>query len=291
MSIRQLVPLAAMATPLLAAAAFGATFTSTQMYSNLGGGGWTVQTQFRAAHNNILLDQVPTTNPVSVGATQTVLTVDTTTDTGHYDDIDFSTPSASNAPRTVSTFINYTLPVSPPNFPDPPTIITVSGQYSARITITSLVQTTPQYVSAPNAPITWNPDLLAYEHNPFVTYTMPDITLNGTYEAIGPTTTVTLPFSIVLRTSPSGNPVGRGTITRIPGASPFNNGFAYFPVDLTSLYSPTPGGVLFDQVVDNVRFVAEKPVLRVNYFAIPEPNSFALAVFAAGLGLVRLRRR
>lgn len=257
----------------------GALFTST-LNRNPVGAFYSINTQLQATHNNAFLGSTNTSNKVNTGATQTKLTVDTTNDTAHYDDIDFLTPSIETSPVTSNAVnVNYTLPVSPPNFPDPPVIITVMGNYMTRVTLTSIVTSTPQYVSSPTTPIVWNPNTLLYGNNQTATFTMPDITLNGTYEAIGPITTVSVPFSITLHTS--GTPVQRTAQTQIPGASPFGDGFLYFPNLLSTGYNPTPSGVLFNQVVDNVRFVANKPSLQVNFFEIPEPSTLILASLAA----------
>jgi uncharacterized protein (TIGR03382 family) len=154
------------------------------------------------------------------------------------------------------------------------------------MTVTSLVTNLPQFVSSITAAIQWDPVALIFKTDPRANFMMPSITINGTYEAIGPVHTVSQPFSFVY--TPNQQGVQMFARASIPAANPFGDGFNFRLTELALAYSFS-ASKFFDQEVDGVRFVATRQPLTIFYNAVPEPGSAALAAMA--LGWVARRRR
>jgi hypothetical protein len=235
--------------------------------------------------STILAVNIVSSNAVAAGSNLISLTVDTVADTVRYDDIDFIAASMSPWSGMASTPLDFTYEVTPANFPDPPVFKNVAGTYGSRVTFDSLATSTPGFVSSSTAPIFWTGSAFALSAE--VALSLPDITLDGVYEAIGPSTIVSQPFSIVLK--PQVGPTQAASMT--PGGPDIDHGFPFLPTRLLVTYFPTRP-TLFDQVVDDVRFQAISPILTLNYlFNIPEPGCLSLGWLAFGVPAVRGRRR
>jgi hypothetical protein len=257
----------------------GAVFSSTQLNSSTSNrNAFRVQTSIRRADTNEILNFVNLEVRINAGVSLVKLTTDTTADTAHVDDIDFQATTANSTPASGSVNVNFTAPVSPPNFPDPPTFQTVSGTYTARMTVTSLVTDVVQFASSQTAAIVWDPVALVFRTNPNGMFTMSNITINGVFEAIGPTHTESQPFSAVYRTIPQ--TIQMIPRISIPSANPFGDGFGFTLTELAVTYLTSGSTTLFDQTVDGVRFVATRQSLPIFYNSVPEPSGVALALTA-----------
>jgi hypothetical protein len=103
------------------------------------------------------------------------------------------------------------------------------------------------------------------------------------YEALGPTTTATAPFSLVYAWD--GNSPAFASIPS--GAT--SPDFSFRPYLMEIRYRSTPGQAFFNQVVDDVRWDAVPVDFTINYF-LPEPGGISLAALALGAGMA-IRRR
>jgi hypothetical protein len=112
-----------------------------------------------------------------------------------------------------------------------------------------------------------------------VTLNVPDITVTGVYEAIGPTSTVAQPFTVLFRATST----GLGPMSLIPGGPGFGNGFSFQPLECVVMYSPVNSAPIFNQVVDHVRFSVQPLPILMNFF-VPEPGG--VGIFATGIAVI-----
>jgi hypothetical protein len=188
-------------------------------------------------------------------------------------------PSVMSHTSTGNTVpINYQFVVVPANFPNPPVIQQVAGDYFTKIVLNSITSSTaPTLVSSSTTPLVFAGSEFFADVN--ITLGASSFTLNGVFEAHGPTTTETQPFSIVYNI----NPGVKQARSAIPGGPGFGDGFTFTPRHLNVFYDPTTS-TIFDEVVDNVRFIGLAGAVFVNYFStarVPEPSSLILAGLAA----------
>lgn len=228
-------------------------------------------------------------HPVVAGADRFSLTVDTTADRATVGDLHLITPTTQPGVHVDDFSVNFDVVDVPANFPNLPVIRHVMGQYSERLTVTGLTMSAPAFVSSSSAPITLsNVGGPHFNADVPVTLTLPELTVTGTYEAIGPQTSKSKPFSLTYHPSVGTN-FARFAIPGVPAGQSLSNGFPFEPYELTVLYYPN-NSKIFDDAVDDVRYIAEvaEPI-ALNFF-VPEPCGVSLAALAVG-GLVAMRRR
>ena len=280
-----------MTATLTAGMAEAATFTSTAMLSMLGSNGLPINSLFRRADNNGQLASASQNVAVTAGSTSVTLTADTTTDRVHFDAISFVAASMSPQSKQTPTFaINYDLLVAPANFPLPPVFQNIAGDYYAVATYTSLTTSAaPTLLTSANNVVGFNGTVFTI--NDGVTLTLPNLTVAGTYQAFGPSSsTAAVPFSYTLAPQAVSSWPAQA---EIPGGPGFGNGFPFTPTHLNVTYAVQGSVVIFDQVVDNVRVQAQANSITIDYFSqaafVPEPSSAALA--GAGPALLGFLRR
>jgi hypothetical protein len=233
-------------------------------------------------------------NPVTAGVDELSLSVDTVTDWATITNLVFHGPSMQ--PKTLTTVYNVDFLLTiPGNFPDPPTARRVQGRYEERITFESLITTTPTHPGPSLPGVIYN--AYPYDGSKYETaealpnLTLPNLTFTGTYQVVGPKTTVTTPFSIEsARTFPS---LTRAGASYIYGSPNFGNGFAFTPNSLRVTYQPVGSSTIFRGVVDDVQFELTGGGIDINYFAgpVPEPSGLISAAIAAAFVGLRARRR
>jgi hypothetical protein len=277
------------AAALTGEAASAALFSSSTSPVGLSSNVFHVNTFLRRPDNGGNLSIKNTHGVVKAGSTNVAMTVDTVADTVHYDDVDFIAATLTPQMReSEAAFIDETIVVTPANFPLPAVTEQVTGNYFARLTINSLTTSAaPTFVSSQTRPITANPTDFSADAS--LTLTLPSITIAGVYEAVGPSTTVSQAFTIVYN-STSVQKVAQSTI---PGGPGFGNGFPFnLETLLVDYHAASP--IIFNQIVDDIRFTAFADSLVIDYFGtqnIPEPSSLGLAIAAAISGAVTLRKR
>jgi hypothetical protein len=268
-----------LASALIAGESHAAVFTSTINQTIAGGGQVNFHTLYRRADDNNILTGVSQVGDVAAGTSAVTIAADTTADTARYNSMSLIAPSVISHTSTGNTVpINYPLVVVPANFPNPPVIQQVTGDYFTKVVLNSITSSTaPTLVSSSATPLVFAGSEFFADVN--ITLGASSFTLNGVFEAHGPTTTETQSFSIVYNI----NSRFKQARSAIPGGPGFGDGFPFSPRHLNVVYETTTS-TIFDKVVDNVRFVGLPGAVFVNYFSaarVPEPSSLILAVLAA----------
>jgi hypothetical protein len=278
----------AIAAALPADEGAAALFSSTQLFNSSQNSFVRAQTRIHNSTQNPALDSV------QAGINDVTLTVDTDADTGTVADVDFKSITGMSRTATQSVNVNTTVIVTPANFPLPAVTRQVQGNYRSILTITSVTDgTTPQFASSNTAPIvaTSTPPIFQMRNN--IALTLGGFTVNGTYQAIGPTQNTTVPFSVAyLPVSPT---QPRQFLSRITGGANFGDGFG-FNAGMNSIAFVPTTTLIFDGVLDDITFHAELDDMTVTFLptgTIPEPTSLSLgaAGWLAVLAASRRRRR
>jgi hypothetical protein len=171
------------------------------------------------------------------------------------------------------------------NFPDPPVLITISGPWEEKLTITSLTGGTPSFASSTEEPLfPASPDF--YQMYNRVHYSGLPFTLNGVYEVKGPLSMVSAPFSLMFEPVPDSG----YAITSVQASSNFGDGFP-FRFEVAGVAYQTTNTRVFNGAVDGLQISVD--VFDTNggaliFAQIPEPATFGM--FAMALAACRALR-
>jgi hypothetical protein len=203
-------------------------------------------------------------------------------------DLDFTPVTAPQQTFGNTYDIDFEVILVPANFPDPAVTRHVVGDYEERITISSITSQDPQLLASSTSGISAVGTTDFFSMNNSLQLSPASFTVQGTYEVIGPTQNVSVPFSVEYRTS--GTPAFGFMQTFIRGGPGFGAGFEFDPRELRINFHPV-NPVIFDGMVEDVPFHAAFQSTALRYF-VPEPSTagLALVLSSSALGLRRARR-
>jgi hypothetical protein len=186
-------------------------------------------------------------------------------------------PYALTGASATSSF-NTTTQIWDPaiTFPDPPRRITAGGTWTETLTLTSITGGTPTFPSSTVdelRPLTTS----LYQMINNLQYEGLEFTVHGTYQMVGPLTTVTAPFS--LEYVPRGQQ-SAFAVPNIPASATFGDQFPYFFQSAAASYDPSTGTRIFSGNVDGVNISVDLELNSVSYAQIPEPSTGCLALGA-----------
>jgi hypothetical protein len=231
---------------------------------------------------------------ISSGVNSASFSTDTVADHGQVTGIQFK-PIGLPGPATFSRNVSVQRLVVdvPADFPLPPVTHFETDVYRERIQFDTPTNVTPALANS-----TVNPLFPIQFVSPWFQMTneltLAPITfaLQGTYEAIGPTSTKTIPFSVTYEAFDGLNSEQR---TGVEGGANFGNGFrAELSRDM-SLNFRTQSPLVINEEVDGMQFRMRFPetvfVRLVRGEPIPEPSSAMLLGMASFALVARSRRR
>lgn len=227
---------------------------------------------------------------LNAGVSSASVTVDVDGDTGTLTAMEFAPFSVP--PTSVGESIATEVKVVVADFPNPPTIQTVSGAWQESITINGVSGAVPTFTPAAT-PAAMNPVPLFLPWYEFfqegILAANGSIFLTGTYQVVGPLSTVSVPINVEVRPSPNLSSAN----TFVQGSNSFGDGFNFLPNQVAINYRII-NPVIFDGDVDQLHFnVQINSGIEIIYFAqnaLPEPNCCLLLGIGGG-ALTGLRRR
>ena len=165
--------------------------------------------------------------PFDSGFDAISLTADTDADTGQFTNIDLKPLSVSPFDRTQSRALDFLALASPPRFPEPGRVKASEGRLLGAINyqLDNAKRSELRVVAlgAIDSIVPFGSPVF-YQFEAPVEMVLPDVTLTGTFEAIGPTTTVSKPISMVMSRALVGE-----VIVTIASSATFGNGFLFRP--------------------------------------------------------------
>jgi archaellum component FlaG (FlaF/FlaG flagellin family) len=229
------------------------------------------------------------TGKLNAGVSSASVTVDVDGDTGTLTAMGIAPFNVT--PSTVGRSISTNVKIVIADFPNPPVIQTISGVWQESITINGVSGAAPTF-TAPATAAAMSPDpqfIPWYEfYQTGVLTGSGSVFLTGTYQTIGPLSTVTVPINIELQPELSSS----FAATYVRGSNSFGNGFTFLP-RLVGMNYVVVNPVIFDGDVDHLHFRVELGSGNQGvYFAqnvLPEPSCCVL-LGMAGAALVGLRR-
>jgi len=230
---------------------------------------------------------------LSSGVNSASVAVDTDSDTGFISGLDFKPFDMTSLMNTRNVSFQQTIVDVPANFPIPGVTHIETRSFEERFTITGVAPATPTLASSTTSPLKpsyFQPPLFVMTSA--LALSSASFSVEGTYEVIGPETTRTVPFSVEYE------PVSSSTLsqrTGVMGGQNFDDGFEFLLGTDLRLGYQAANPVVFDEVVDGVRFRALFPdspfVQLLKGVPIPEPGSISLALGTAVFLGVACRRR
>lgn len=231
---------------------------------------------------------------ISSGVNTASFSADTTADNGTITGFAFKSiglPGPTNFTRSV-TAKRLVVDV-PADFPNPPVTHIESFTFQERVVFDTQTSVTPMFASS-----TTNSLFSIPYYSPWfqmtneLTLAPISFAIKGTYEAIGPTTTKSFPFSVTYEAIGGLTAVQR---TGIQGGANFGNGFQALPSRDMNLSFRTLTPAVINEEVDGMRFRMSFPesvfLPLLRGIPIPEPSSAALLAIAAAAARPRHKRR
>jgi hypothetical protein len=232
---------------------------------------------------------------ITSGINSANFSADTDADNGYVTSMQFK-PIGLPGPTTLSRSLNYQRLVVdvPANFPLPPVTHVENSVFQERLIFDSPTIVTPTLVNS-----TVDPLAAIGDGSPWfvmdneLTLAPISLVLHGTYEAIGPVSTKSIPFSVSY-----GVTEGLTTAQRVgvKGGAGFGNGFETKIRENMQLRFRTSTTTVVDEVVDGLRVRLTFPqtfLLQLVQGApiIPEPSSATLIGITCFALLARFRHR
>jgi hypothetical protein len=255
-----------------------ATFTSSQVFSQIKGLSFNaVSNKFNTTTFSSFGNQFNGVARVETGFAAASVSVDTTEDDGKITDLQIRPYQLTTTP-VVNTFSATTKRFDPSvSFPDPPVLITISGQWEEKLTITSLTGGAPAFLSSTEEAL--NPASSEwYQMYNQVQYSNMPFTLNGVYQVKSPFSTVTSPFSLVFDPVPDSG----YALTNVRASSSFSDGFL-FTFEAAGVSYHTSTSRIFNDTVDGMQFsvdLFDNNGGALIFAQIPEPVSFGMFAYA-----------
>jgi hypothetical protein len=263
-----------------------AFFSSSRSFSAIKGLSFNaVSNKFNETDFSSFGSVLPNVARVETGFTSGSVTVDTTDDDGRITDLQVRPYNLVSSPVT-HTFSATTKIFDPSvNFPDPPVLITISGPWEEKLTLTSLIGGAPSFASSTEEPLNpASPEF--YQMFNRVQYSGLPFTLNGVYEVKGPLSTVSSPFSLTYEPVPDSG----YALTSVQASSNFGDGFP-FRFEAAGVSYQTASTRVFNGTVDGLQIFVD--FFDTNgggliFAQIPEPATFGM--FAMALAACRALR-
>lgn len=230
---------------------------------------------------------------LSSGINSATISADTVSNSGSIIGLDFKQFSLPASSLNHDVSVRRLVVDVPGDFPDPGMSHYEDEKYKARVTITGVAPSTPIASStiAPLQSLYFKPPWFVM--NNVLTLSSLSFVIEGTFEAIGPTTTKSVPFSVEFR--PEESVVTLLQRTGIKGGPDFDNGFEFILSRGIRIPYRAVTPVVFDEQIDGMRIqlnVSDKITVGLLKDApLPEPGVMGLGFGVAAAISGRWRRR